>query len=90
MGGVWERMVDTVKRSLQKTIGRRKLTEELFHTTLLFSCTFARPRNTKVYRVFHCPTWEESAMIKITHSDAKGKRRTNVVNVISQTTKVLG
>ncbi|EYC27487.1 hypothetical protein Y032_0009g755 [Ancylostoma ceylanicum] len=55
----------------------------------LFSRTFARPRNTKVYRVFHCPTWEESAMIKITHSDAKGKRRTTVVNVISQTTKVL-
>ncbi|EYC38590.1 hypothetical protein Y032_0707g1698, partial [Ancylostoma ceylanicum] len=55
----------------------------------LFSRTFARPRNTKVYRVFHCPTWEESAMIKITHSDAKGKRRTTIVNVISQTTKVL-
>ncbi|EYC34938.1 hypothetical protein Y032_1250g3785 [Ancylostoma ceylanicum] len=55
----------------------------------LFSRTFAKPRNTKVYRVFHCPTWEESAMIKITHSDAKGKRRTTVVNVISQTTKVL-
>ncbi|RCN53538.1 hypothetical protein ANCCAN_00031 [Ancylostoma caninum] len=27
-------MVGTVKRSLQRTIGRRKLTEELFHTTL--------------------------------------------------------
>ncbi|VDO62594.1 unnamed protein product [Haemonchus placei] len=26
MGGVWERMVGTVKRSLQKTEGRRKLT----------------------------------------------------------------
>ncbi|XGW33925.1 hypothetical protein V3C99_017998 [Haemonchus contortus] len=34
MGGVWERMVGTVKRSLQKTIGRRKLNDELFQTTL--------------------------------------------------------
>ncbi|XGW34478.1 hypothetical protein V3C99_018408 [Haemonchus contortus] len=34
MGGVWERMVGTVKRSMQKTVGRRKLTDELLHTTL--------------------------------------------------------
>ncbi|KAL6739571.1 hypothetical protein Aduo_013008 [Ancylostoma duodenale] len=34
MGGVWERMVGIVKRALQKTIGRRKLSSELLHTTL--------------------------------------------------------
>ncbi|EYC14365.1 hypothetical protein Y032_0040g167 [Ancylostoma ceylanicum] len=34
MGGVWERMVGIVKRALHKTIGRRKLSAELLHTTL--------------------------------------------------------
>ncbi|EYC05914.1 hypothetical protein Y032_0079g1255 [Ancylostoma ceylanicum] len=48
MGGVWERMVGTVKRSLQKTIGRRKLTEELLHTTLceIESVVNSRPLTT--------------------------------------------
>ncbi|RCN35306.1 hypothetical protein ANCCAN_18824 [Ancylostoma caninum] len=34
MGGVWERTVAIVKRALQKTIRRRKLSSELLHTTL--------------------------------------------------------
>ncbi|EYC18264.1 hypothetical protein Y032_0028g1766 [Ancylostoma ceylanicum] len=48
MRGVWERMIGTVKRSLQKTIGRRKLTEELFHTTLfeIESVVNSRPLTT--------------------------------------------
>ncbi|KAL6735697.1 hypothetical protein Aduo_006111 [Ancylostoma duodenale] len=34
MGGAWERMVGTVKRALLKTIGTRKITEEIFATFL--------------------------------------------------------
>ncbi|CAJ0605126.1 unnamed protein product [Cylicocyclus nassatus] len=34
MGGAWERMVGTVKRALLKTIGRRKISEEIFSTVL--------------------------------------------------------
>ncbi|EYC20167.1 hypothetical protein Y032_0022g485 [Ancylostoma ceylanicum] len=34
MGGAWERMVGTVKRALLKTIGRRKVTEEILATFL--------------------------------------------------------
>ncbi|KAL6737890.1 hypothetical protein Aduo_011495 [Ancylostoma duodenale] len=30
MGGAWKRMVGTVKRALLKTIGKRKITEEIF------------------------------------------------------------
>ncbi|KHJ93040.1 hypothetical protein OESDEN_07055 [Oesophagostomum dentatum] len=34
MGGAWERMVGTVKRALLKTIGRRKVPEEILATVL--------------------------------------------------------
>ncbi|CAJ0606425.1 unnamed protein product [Cylicocyclus nassatus] len=34
MGGIWERMVGLVKRAMQKTIGRRKLTDKLLQTPL--------------------------------------------------------
>ena len=34
MGGAWERMVGTVKRALSKTMGRRKVSEEVLATFL--------------------------------------------------------
>ncbi|EYC36512.1 hypothetical protein Y032_0889g2881 [Ancylostoma ceylanicum] len=52
----------------------------------LFSRSFAKPRNEKVYEIFNCTTWEESAIMKYTYTGAKGKEETNIVRVEAQTT----
>ncbi|KAK6057781.1 hypothetical protein COOONC_04659 [Cooperia oncophora] len=38
----------------------------------LFSRTYAKPRNNKIYQVFHCPTWQESALMTFTYTGAQG------------------
>ena len=45
MGGAWERMVGTVKRALSKTMGRRKVSEEILATFLceVESAVISRP-----------------------------------------------
>ncbi|KHJ81879.1 integrase core domain protein, partial [Oesophagostomum dentatum] len=48
MGGAWERMVGTVKRALSKTMGRRKVSEEILATFLceVESAVNSRPLTT--------------------------------------------
>ncbi|CAJ0593115.1 unnamed protein product [Cylicocyclus nassatus] len=46
----------------------------------LFSRSYGKPQ------MFHCPTWEESAIIKYTYTSVTGRRETNTATITAQTT----
>ncbi|CAJ0595173.1 unnamed protein product [Cylicocyclus nassatus] len=52
----------------------------------LFSRSYGKPRSETIYQVFHCPTWDESAIIKYTYTSVNGRRETNIATITAQTT----
>ncbi|KAK6061392.1 hypothetical protein COOONC_00939 [Cooperia oncophora] len=55
----------------------------------LFSRTYAKPRNNKIYQVFHCPTWQESALMTFTYTGAQGTQGSDTFRINTQTTHVM-
>ncbi|XGW34436.1 hypothetical protein V3C99_018376 [Haemonchus contortus] len=55
----------------------------------LFSRSYAKPKNDKIYQVFHCPTWQESALITFTYTGIKGGKRSEMITVDTQTTHAM-
>uniref|UniRef100_A0A7I4XV80 Phlebovirus_G2 domain-containing protein n=1 Tax=Haemonchus contortus TaxID=6289 RepID=A0A7I4XV80_HAECO len=55
----------------------------------LFSRSYAKPKNDKIYQVFHCPTWQESALITFTYTGIEGGKRSEMITVDPPTTHVM-
>ncbi|CAJ0598230.1 unnamed protein product [Cylicocyclus nassatus] len=54
----------------------------------LFSRSYAKPQSETIYQILHCPTWEESAVLKYTYISAKGEKESTTLTVTAQTAKV--
>ncbi|CAJ0607513.1 unnamed protein product [Cylicocyclus nassatus] len=52
----------------------------------LFSRSYGKPQSETIYQVFHCPTWDESAIIKYTYTSVNGRREMNIATITAQTT----
>ncbi|PIO58364.1 hypothetical protein TELCIR_20203 [Teladorsagia circumcincta] len=55
----------------------------------LYSRSYAKPKNGKIYRVFHCPTWQESALITFTYTGTQGAKASDMITIGTQTTHVM-
>ncbi|KHJ99076.1 hypothetical protein OESDEN_00928 [Oesophagostomum dentatum] len=53
----------------------------------LFSRSYAKPLNEKIYEIFHCPSWEESAILKYIFISTKGRGRFSIFTIVAQTLK---